>query len=429
MPTLAALPPAVRNLGPPLHAILMTYWSDDTSRYADYPVPGSLSSRGAIQANPQLLRQLDDLDVMAYAFLKVDAGGELYFRRPDVDLSTSDVGDFCHEWPSACPHTTAALAGSFDAFARLQNQRGELQKIISVGGSASQSSLDNALAHPEAFVRSASALIHAFHLSGIDLDFEPDAFFSSGQGERYAQLIRQLRRALGPGAFISMEIPADRETLRSLDCPADTRCRANLAHIAADAYVSLMGYDFHGPRYPGGITGNDSNLYADPDEPLVPQFYHVSDNQAVEYLTFRRVAPSRILLGFPAFFVSYGGVHPLPERTGLYQSFDPSRTETFDLGLPGLGSDKLLPGLLRSGFTTHSLRVADELSAVYAYNPSLRRWISYDDAASVAAKASYVESRRLAGMMMWEMGEDVPPGSAQSLLDSAHRALFARLTR
>jgi chitinase len=420
------LPPAwaadaARNHPPP---ILMTYWSHNTTRFAGYPVPGSLAASGAAQTNPEMQRQLDAINVLAYAFLQADTAGEVYFDNPATDLSAGDVQQFCRQRPTACPRAGAAAAGNFSAFARLNNRNHTLQKIISIGGGGSQSTLDNALNHPVAFVRSAAFLIRAYHLDGIDLDFEPDEFFGPGQGERYAQIVASLRQALGPAAFISIEVPGDRETLRSIDCPADTRCRNYLALIAADGYVSLMGYSYHAPDYPGTDTANDSNLYADPDEPLLPRFYHVSDNEAVEYLTSRSVPAEKLLLGFPAYFVSYGGVDAPAGSSGLYQPFDRSRTVAYDLGSKGEGTYRAAQRLLESGFVPHRLLIGGRLSAVYAYSASLHQWISYDDSASIAAKADYVIARHLAGMMMWEIGEDVPADSRQSLLRSAHQALF-----
>jgi chitinase len=419
LPALAADSARVRA---PL--ILMTYWSHNTTRFAGYPVPGSVAESGSVQVNPELQRQLDAINVLAYSFLKADPAGEVYFDNPATDLASGDVRQFCSQAPTACPGAGAASAGSFSAFARLDNHHHTLQKIISIGGGGSQSSMDNALNHQTEFVRSAAGLIHTYHLDGIDLDFEPDEFFAPGQGEQYAKLVAALRQTLGPAAFISIEVPGDRETLRSIDCPADTRCRNYLALIAADAYVSLMGYDYHAPDYPGTVTANDSNLYADPDEPLLPRFYHISDNDAVEYLTSRGVPPEKLLLGFPAYFVGYGGVNAPEGSDGLYQPFDRSQTIAYDLGSKAVGSYRAAQRLLESGLVPHRLLIAGKLSAVYAYSVALHEWISYDDADSIAAKADYVIARHLGGMMMWEIGEDVALDDRNSLLRSAHRVLF-----
>jgi GH18 family chitinase len=410
--------------------ILMTYWSDDTSRHAGYPLPGSVDAAGMRQDNSELLQQLDVIDVLAYAFLQVDLAGNLYFRNPRVDLSTRDGELFCRQQPATCPNAENAMTGSFDAFARLTNGQHALKKIISVGGADSQRSLEDTVNHLEVFIGSAVALIHAYRLDGIDLDFEPDTFFGAHQGERIAEIVSRLRKALGDRAFISIEVPADWETLRSFDCPSFSGCSGNLASVARNGYVSLMGYSFHGPDYPGPVTGNDSALYSDPEEPLVPGFYHASDEQAIEYLTFRKVPVDRILLGYPGYFVAYGGVQDSSGAHGLYQPFDRSKTPTYDIhGLKGIGSYRVAETLLDSGLTSHGVFVNDQLSAVYAYDPSKRLWISYENAASVASKARYVLAKHLAGMMMWEIGEDLPISNSGSLLRSARENLARGPTR
>jgi len=407
------------------HKILMTYWSDDTSRYTTYPIPGSTNQSGTVQQNAALLQQLDAINVLAYAFLQVDVSGNVYFSHPSVDLSKKDVQHFCLGQPASCPHANTASAGNFSAFAKLDNNDHMLRKIISIGGAGSQKTFDNAINHPKEFIQSATNIIHAYHLNGIDLDFEPYAFFDLHQGQLYAQLVLGLRKKLGEQVFISIEVPGDWETLRSIDCPTDTTCSNNLGIIADNAYVSLMGYDFHGPYYPGAVTGNDSNLYSGSDEPLLPNFYHLSDNQAIEYLTYMNVPADRILLGFPGYFRAYGGVKASPGSHGLYQPFDKSKTPTYDLGIKGNGSYRVAQTLLESGFTPRYVLVNGKISAVYAYKASSQQWISYDDPASITAKSDYVVARHLGGMMMWEIGEDLPISNPKSLLRSAYAVLFA----
>ncbi len=185
-----------------------------------------------------------------------------------------------------------------------------------------------------------------------------------------------------------------------------------------------MGYSYHGPDYPGTVTANDSNLYADPDEPLLPRFYHISDHEAVEYLSYRGVPTEKLLLGVPAYFIGYGGVAAAAGSDGLYQPFDRSQTIAYDLGSKAVGSYRAAQRLLESGFVPHRLLIGGKLSAVYAYNASLHQWISYENPDSVAAKAACVKATHLGGMMMWEIGEDVPLDNPHSLLGSTCRALF-----
>jgi GH18 family chitinase len=405
-------------------AVLLAFWSNNEVRYPNDPMPGSRNPTGALENNSALRGKLNAVNVLAYAFLSVDDAGHVYFSRPAIDLSSHDARHFCRTQPESCPGVNAAKAGNFAAFAKLNNSAGTLRKIISVGGADSQKVFDNAVSHPDDFVRSASSMIQAYRLDGIDLDFEPDSFFTIHDAQAYAQLVAALRKALGPQAFISVEVPGDRETLRSMNCPTSDTCHDNLHVIAANAYISLMGYDFHSPFYPGPVTGNDSNLYSSTDEPLLRGFYHSSDNQAVEYLTYQGVSTDRIILGFPAYFVAYGGVQDASGSDGLFQPFDRSMTPLFDWDIKGRGSYSMAQHLLRTGFTPQYMRVDNEISAVYAYNPVAKQWISYEDPSSVTAKAHYVKTRHLAGMAMWEIGQDVSANDPQSLLRAAHDSLL-----
>ena len=73
----------------------MTYWSNNPARFAAHPLPGSVSSSGTAQTNVELQRQLDAINVLAYAFLKADVSGDVYFDNPAADLSSSDEQEFC----------------------------------------------------------------------------------------------------------------------------------------------------------------------------------------------------------------------------------------------------------------------------------------------------------------------------------------------
>ncbi len=408
--------------------VLMTFWSDNATFYPGFPVPGSLDGAGKPRRNTAFSRALNRINVLAYAFLQVNGAGDVYFSHPRVDLSAQDRRGYCARSPTSCPDLAKASAGSFGAFARLENRRHTLQKIVSIGGAHSQATMDNALDHPRQFVRSVHTILAAYHLDGVDLDFEPNAFFLGNQGGKLAALVASLRSALGPTAFISVEVPADWETLRSIECGGTLSCHDNLAAISRQAYLSLMGYAWHSPLYPGPpLTANDSNLLSDPASPLAAGFYHVSDVQAVDFLTFRGVPARRILLGFPALLKAYGGVAQGGAAYGLYQAFNPGKTRRYDLPMfKGSGTYRMAVKLLQSGFTRHYVRIDQIVSSVYAYNAHSHRWISFEDPVSVAAKARYVRSHGLGGMMMWQIATDMPPGSRLSLLSAAYAALSSR---
>ena len=220
--------------------VLMTFWSDNATFYPGFPVPGSLDSAGKPRRNTAFSRALNRINVLAYAFLQVNDAADVYFSHPQVDLSAQDRRAFCTRSPTSCPDLAKVSAGSFRAFARLQNRRHTLRKIVSIGGAHSQTTMDNALGHPRRFVRSVQTILAAYHLDGVDLDFEPNAFFLGDQGGKLAAIVASLRSVLGPTAFISVEVPADWETLSSIECGGTLSCHDNLAAISRSAYLSLM---------------------------------------------------------------------------------------------------------------------------------------------------------------------------------------------
>jgi hypothetical protein len=99
---------------------------------------------------------------------------------------------------------------------------------------------------------------------------------------------------------------------------------------------------------------------------------------------------------------------------------DRTQTVGYDLGSKGVGGYQVPQRRLQSGFVPHQLLIGAKLSAVYAYSASLHQWISYD----VPLTRRPTTTRHLGGMMRWEIGEDLPVASPQSLLGSAQRALF-----
>src|SRR3990167_2699124 len=188
------------------HKLIVSYWSDGPL-YKNYP----------IKNNADLNQKISDINVLAYAFMQVDKNGHIYFQYPLSDLSESDVNGFCKSNSPFCQNVkTTRFEGNFDAFSKLNNKQHNLQKIISIGGSTSDATLNNALNHPNKFVKSAKTIIQYYHLNGIDLDFEPSGLFSKIQSDQYAFLVNLLRKQLEKTAYISIELPGDNETLNSL---------------------------------------------------------------------------------------------------------------------------------------------------------------------------------------------------------------------
>jgi len=91
----------------------------------------------------------------------------------------------------------------------------------------------------------------------------------------------------------------------------------------------------------------------------------------------------------------------------------------------GIASYRSVQKYLDNGFTQHYVLVDGKDSAVYAFNRAKKQWISYENPATIAAKAQYVIIKGLAGLMMWNLSLDAPETDHRSLLRSAHSALDA----
>lgn len=102
--------------------------------------------------------------------------------------------------------------GIFEAFARQSNRPGNplgpLRRIFSIVGTSTFEDTFVDARYISNFVRSASALIVHYNLSGIDLDYENSAM-THAQSWQYLALLRALRENLPRGSaslFIAFEL-------------------------------------------------------------------------------------------------------------------------------------------------------------------------------------------------------------------------------
>jgi len=302
--------------------LLMSYWSYHDKSYSLYPVAGSFNTMGFRITNKDMLDKLNYLNMIAYAFLWVDPSGIARFTDSSVDLSYLDNA-FCVLNKNICldrHNLYSPGAGNFSAFSLLQNNTHSLKKIISVGGANSDQSFDNAISNVDNFVNSIEKIVAHYHLNGVDLDFEPDNF-TLERMNGYANLLFALRKKLGSDKIIIVTVSAD----QNINAKSWKKISEQVN------YVSDMCYEFHSPFNQPAITGYNSNLYADFNEPLISRYYHISCDQSIKSLTFLGVPPDKIVLGYPSYALAYGGVKNV--NYGLFQPFNQKETPVFDFGI------------------------------------------------------------------------------------------------
>lgn len=406
--------------------VKMSYWaypnskppqSGNDNRNLSYPISGSINNQGKTVQNYDLQEKLNLINLLAYAFLHVNKEGIVHFQDSYIDLEKRDVA-FCNKNRQICMdsyHKYNPALGNFDAFSKLENNHKSLKKIISIGGAGDSNSFYYAINHVSNFVNSVATIIKNYNLNGVDLDFEINALFTPNQAKKLSGLVEQLRIKLGKSAIIILTTAPDMGTLQSIGMK-------NWEIIAKSAsFVSIMGYEFHSAFYKPYYTGYNSNLYPDPNEPELHYYYPISCDQSIEYLTFLGVPSTKIILGFPVYGLSYGGV--APANNGLFQKFNPKLTPSFDNKGPGRVEYKTILKLLHAGFTEHASYFNGHISGVWAYNPNTKQFISFDNTRLVAEKANYIKSKKLAGAMCWLINYDAPATSKNSLLKALDKTV------
>ncbi len=386
----------------------MGYYSDWSpySGVRKYQVTGSIDKddQQTVVQNSDFDSQIKNLDIVAYAFAEIYPDGvpkgntirqseigKVYFSDPWSDLFASDA-----ETNKVCDATqvgTTASKGSlytlcFTAYDNqgraLDNpsalsgfflmgnltalsQTPNVKKLLSIGGWAHEAGFEQgAFVNPTNFVNSLIYIIKKLNLDGVDFDYEPAAGYTSENADKLVSLIQQTREAF------------------------------NNDPVEKDA----PGTEFSGVR-------------------------------AVQTLENYGVPAAQIILGYP----SYGRQETGAQEGMDYGLFSPFTGTTGDMGK----DQESYYNIVKQYLTTGGFKAYDTTSkgpgvdghpiaAAWAYNPTTQMFLSYDNAATVAQKATFIKDQKLGGVMMWEMISDFAPNDAtygnDSLLCSIRQGLL-----
>ncbi len=324
----------------------------------------------------------DQLDHLNYAFALVTAKGACAPMSPRVDRT------------------------NLPALRQLKARYPHLRTSLSVGGAGNANHFSVVVKSDAAlqrFAASAVSLMKQGGFDGIDVDWE---YPSSAESQGFTRLLAELRRQLDAAGA------ADRTRyLLTIAAPAGPARYAVLElgqiHQYLD-WLGLMAYDFHGTW--STVTDFAAPLFSASDDPApLPQRLAYNANAAVQAYLLAGVPPAKIVLGAPLYGSGWKGVPSV--NHGLFQPAKGVPPGTRDPGIFAY-RDLAQNYVGRYGRFWH-----DEAKAPWLYDPTAGIMITYDDPESLAAKADYVKSQRLGGMMVWELSTD----DAQHALVSAIR--------
>lgn len=283
---------------------------------------------------------------------------------------------------------------------KLKARNPDLKVLLSLGGWGGCANCSDAFGREEGrrtFAASVRALLELHRADGIDLDWEypavpgpPGHSYADADRHNFTLLVRELRKALGERHEISFAAGGPDECL--------------IKGFEWDSImplvdrVHIMSYDLvHGYSK---TTGHHTALYATSGQ-------RISAERSVQLLDSLGVPRKQVVIG-SAFYARVWKDVP-PVNNGLFQP------AVFSHTFPHTALDTTITGA--KGWEIFTDR---EACATFAYNVGTRQFITYDDAASVSAKAGYVRREGLGGIMFWQLIDDRP---GTGLLNAMYDAL------
>jgi len=268
----------------------------------------------------------------------------------------------------------------------LKAKNPELKIILSLGGwggcepcSAAFSSAEGRLK----FAKSVKEISDSYKVDGLDLDWEypaieglPGHLFQAVDKPNFTELVKILRSTLGKKYELSFAAGGFQKYLdESIDWKAVTPL---VNRINIMSYDLVNGYS--------KVTGHHTPLYS-----TTPK--EESTDRAVEYLLKQGVPAEKLVIGGAFYSRTWKNVENV--NNGLYQA------------------GEHIEGVNFKNFATTYTEANgwkyfwdDKAKAPYWYNASTKTFATSDDLKSIKAKAEYVKTKKLGGIMFWELTLD-----------------------
>ncbi len=264
--------------------------------------------------------------------------------------------------------------------------------VLSVQGYGDSSkNFSNAASTPEnraIFIKNIVDVVEKYHFDGIDLDWEYPGWFTptkkDDEADEFNALCKELNEALkakNPAYLLTAAIPGGAEGFKRYDLK---ECSKHLD------FIHIMTYDLEA----SSKVYHHTALYANLGKATAT---NAAVHESVELFKLKGVPQEKIVIGI-AFYGKY--TKPSTSVNG------------------GLGSDSangkystLTYNVIKNYYLN---RVGDGVTeywdsdccAPYLYDATNNYFITYENVKSIKEKAKYVKNNGLAGVMIWELGED-----------------------
>ncbi|ORY90135.1 glycoside hydrolase superfamily [Leucosporidium creatinivorum] len=270
-----------------------------------------------------------------------------------------------------------------------------------------------------AFAKSLETFRSTYGFDGIDIDWEFIGRQGAGTNKVRAKdaanfllFLPQLRSTVGTSILIAASMPASGIT------GADGASLASTAKYGAHIdLLTIMAYDMYANSW-SATTGPNAPLYT-------CNANSGSVQASVEQWIASGFPACRILLGVPG----YSHVFRTKSTKLATTTFRGVKTTAFQTLLATQPSDPTTTynGLISNGWLSSDgtkgaggyTRYWDACTRTpFLFSPATKRWISYDDASSIGAKALYARSKGLAGVNFYDS-----TGPSGAVYDAATKGL------
>jgi chitinase len=282
----------------------------------------------------------------------------------------------------------------------LKSRNPQLKVLVSLGGWGGCAPCSDVFSTAEGrreFAQSALEILRRLHADGLDLDWEYPAIegypahkHALQDRHNFTMLLDELRGALGDSLELSFAAGGFPQCLRE-----SFEWQEVLPLVDR---VNIMSYDL--------VNGNSTRTGH--HTPLFSTIKQVeSTDNAVSYLDSLGAPSKKIVIGAAFYARVWEGV--ADSNLGLYQ---PGRFKAF---IPYRLFKDYFADTMGWRYTWDSVA-----QAPFRYARQKKLFATFDDSASVSGKTRYALSKRLGGIMFWELSGDTPTAG---LLESITGAL------
>ncbi|XP_072379774.1 chitotriosidase-1-like [Diabrotica undecimpunctata] len=308
-----------------------------------------------------------------YAFVKANENGNLIFLNKNVDIDQK----------------------MYERTINLKKNNPNLKVLLSIGDTQAQV-FSTVAADPtkrQALVSSSLNFVKTYGFDGIDIDWE----IPEGKDKQnFISLLKLFKESLGKESYTFMVTVYNYPEV-GYDVP----------QISGSAdMINLMCYDFYGSW--SKYTGYNAALYASPAESDFEK-NRLNMAKCIQNWLNAGAASKKVNVGVPF----YGRTFKLanPNNKKIHSPY---------IGTPeGVTYVKVC-----SDFKQYTEAWDDVQKVPFKYYRD--QWITYDNERSIAEKVKYIKSQNVAGVMVWQIGQDDIKGACgpkQGLLHDVNNNL------